>query len=122
DRLVHDGAISIEFRCSPYHQNSALYPIIEHLQRLLQFTPTDTAESKLSKLQQLLAQYHFPQAETLPLLAALLSVPLPAGTPPLSGTPQKQKQRTLEALVAWLSEEAERAAVYCAVEDLHWAD
>ena len=27
----------MEFRCSPYHQNSAFYPIIEHLQRLLQF-------------------------------------------------------------------------------------
>ena len=27
----------LEFRCSPYHQNSAFYPIIEHLQRLLQF-------------------------------------------------------------------------------------
>src|SRR5262249_57146283 len=26
------------------------------------------------------------------------------------------------ALVAWISEEAEKAAVYCAWEDLHWAD
>ena len=34
---AHEGATRIEFRCSPYHQNSALYPIIEHLQRLLQF-------------------------------------------------------------------------------------
>ncbi|MBI3795363.1 MAG: tetratricopeptide repeat protein, partial [Deltaproteobacteria bacterium] len=40
----------------------------------------------------------------------------------LSFSPQKQKQLTLEALVAWLLEEAERAVVYCAWEDLHWAD
>src|SRR6185369_12257702 len=35
---------------------------------------------------------------------------------------QKQKQKTQEALVAWIIEEAQKAAVYCAWEDLHWAD
>src|SRR5499433_1148600 len=38
DQLARAGVTRIEFRCSPYHQNSALYPIIDHLQRLLQFT------------------------------------------------------------------------------------
>ena len=42
--------------------------------------------------------------------------------PPLTLSPQKQKQKTQEALVAWMMEEAEKAAVYCAWEDLHWAD
>src|SRR5262249_40073050 len=54
--------------------------------------------------------------------AALLSLPHPEGIPPLTLSPQKQKQRTQEALVAWIMEEAEKAAVYCAWEDLHWAD
>ena len=38
------GAMRIEFRCSPYHQNSALYPIIDHLQRLLQFAREDSPQ------------------------------------------------------------------------------
>ncbi len=42
--------------------------------------------------------------------------------PPLTLSPQKQKQKTQEALVAWLVEEAERHPVYCVWEDLHWAD
>ena len=121
-----EGATRIEFRCSPYHQNSAFYPIIEHLQRLLQFVPHETPQAKLSKLQQRLTAYRFPQADTLPLLAALLSLPHPEGVPPLMLSPQKQKQKqkqkTQEALVAWIVEEAEKAAVYCAWEDLHWAD
>jgi class 3 adenylate cyclase len=117
-----EGATRIEFRCSPYHQNSAFYPIIEHLQRFLQFAPHDTPQAKLGKLQQALARYRFPQADTLSLLAALLSLPHPEGDPPLTLSPQKQKQRTQEALVAWITEEAERATVYCAWEDLHWAD
>src|SRR5262249_21540147 len=37
EQVASDGAVRIEFRCSPYHQNSALYPVIEHLQPLLQF-------------------------------------------------------------------------------------
>ena len=114
--------LRLEFRCSPYHQNSALYPIIDHLQRLLQFAREDTPQVKLSKLQHALTSYHFPQADTLPLLAALLSLPHPEDTPPLTLSPQKQKQKTQEALVAWIIEEAEKTAVYCAWEDLHWAD
>src|SRR5439155_11535304 len=109
-------------RCSAYHQNSAFYPIIEHLQRFLRFAPHDTPQAKLSKLQQSLTAYRFPQADTPALLAALLSLPHPEGAPPLTLSPQKQKQKTQEALVAWLVEEAERQAVYCAWEDLHWID
>ncbi|MGE0824774.1 MAG: adenylate/guanylate cyclase domain-containing protein [Candidatus Binatia bacterium] len=129
-RLVQDlkehvsveGAPRIEFRCSPYHQNSALYPIIDHLQRLLQFAREDTSAIKLEKLQHTLSRYRFPQAYTVPLLAALLSLPHPEGYPPITLSPQKQKEKTQAALVAWLVEEAERQPVYTTWEDLHWAD
>jgi class 3 adenylate cyclase len=121
-QVAHEGAARIEFRCSPYFQNSALCPIIDHLQHLLQFARDDAPATKLEKLQHTLSHYRFPQAETVPLLAALLSLPHPEGSPPLSLSPQKQKQRTHEALVAWIMEEAERQAVYCTWEDLHWAD
>jgi predicted ATPase len=122
EQVLTEGATRVEFRCSPYHQNSAFYPIVEHLQRLLQFAPHESPHTKLAKLQQALTTYHFPQADTLPLLATLLFLPHPEGMAPLTLSPQKQKQRTQEALVAWIMEEAEQAAVYCAWEDLHWAD
>jgi class 3 adenylate cyclase len=122
EQVMAEGAARIELRCSPYHQNSALYPIIEHLQRFLQFTREDTPQTKLTKLQQALAQHRFPQADTLPLLATLLSLPHPEGMPALTLSPQKQKQKTQEAVVTWIVEEAEKRALYCAWEDLHWAD
>jgi hypothetical protein len=40
----------IEFRCSPYYQNTALYPVIEHIQRFLQFHRKDSPQEKLGKL------------------------------------------------------------------------
>src|SRR5712691_5875127 len=122
EQSEHEGVTRLEFRCSPYHQNSALYPIINHLQRLLQFARDDAPAVKLAKLQHTLSHYRFPQADTAPLLAALLSLPHPAGYPPITVSPQKQKEKTHAALVAWMVEEAEKAAVYCAWEDLHWAD
>ena len=108
-RVEQDHAIRIEFRCSPYYQNSALYPVIEHLQHLLQWQKEETSETRTAKLKTTLARYRFPQADTLPLFAALLSLPHPAEAPPLNLSPQRQKQKAEEALIAWLLEEAERA-------------
>src|SRR5262249_50660688 len=122
EQVTAEGATRIEFRCSPYHQNSALYPVIIRLQRLLQFHREQSPQAKLEKLQQVLARYRFPQADTVSLLAALLSLPQPAGTSPLTLSPQQQKRKTQGALVAWLAEEARRRAVYCGWKDLHWAD
>ena len=50
------------------------------------------------------------------------SLPLPATYPPLTLTPQRQKQKTLEALLAWLLALAEQQPVLFVVEDLHWVD
>jgi predicted ATPase len=96
--------------------------VIEHLHRRLQVRPDDPPERKLEKLQQALRRYHFPQPDTLPLLAALLSLPQPSDAPPLALSPQKQKEKTHEAAVAWLCEEAQHQAMIYAWEDLHWAD
>ena len=99
------------FRCSPYYTNSALYPMIEQIKRRLRWQAGDTPYTKLAKLEQILANYNWVAEDVVPLFAALLSLQLPAGRyPPLNLTPQEQKQRTLDALVAWTLEEAEQTA------------
>jgi class 3 adenylate cyclase/predicted ATPase len=118
-----EGLPRMAFRCSPYHTTSALYTVITHIERLLQFEPDDLPETKLAKLEAGLQPYDLPLAEVVPLVAGLLSVPLPAERyAPLTLTPQQQKQQTLDALLAWLAAEAERQPVLVAWEDLHWAD
>jgi hypothetical protein len=52
-----------------------------------------------------------PLAEVVPLLAALLSLPVPEQYPSLALSPQRQKQKTQEALVAWLLAETARQPV-----------
>ena len=122
EHVGKDDCTRIEFRCSPYHQNTALYPVIEHIQRFLQFHRDDSPQEKLNKSERVLKEYHLPLQEVVPLFAVLLSLPHPDQYPPINLTPQKQWQKTQEALVAWLLEEGERKATLAAWEDLHWAD
>jgi class 3 adenylate cyclase/predicted ATPase len=122
ERVSGEIATRIAFRCSPYYQNSAFYPVIDHLQRFLQWDRDEAPEAKLDTLERVLRTYRLPLEEVVPLFAALLSVPLPARYLPLNLSPQRQRQRTQEALVAWLLEEAERQPVLAVWEDLHWAD
>ncbi len=49
EQLSQEGTIRIEFRCSPYHQNSALYPVIEHLQRVLGIERDDSAQHQVGQ-------------------------------------------------------------------------
>ncbi|MBI3245918.1 MAG: AAA family ATPase [Deltaproteobacteria bacterium] len=121
--VKHARAASITFRCSPYHQHSALYPIIAHLQRLLRWQPEESPAAKLDKLEQLVQASRLPVAEAVPLFAALLSLPVPAAQyPPLNLSPQQQRQHTHDLLVALLVEEAARQPVQVTWEDVHWAD
>ena len=64
-------------RSSPYYQNTALYPLTDLWQYTLQWHPNDTPETKVAKLEHTLSQYRLPLADIMPLMAALLSLPLP---------------------------------------------
>jgi class 3 adenylate cyclase len=122
EKVLSDGCPKIEYRCSAYYQNSALYPIISHLQRLFRCDESDSPETKLAKIEDGLRPYRLSLPEAIPLLASLLGVPLSDRYPSLNLTPQRQKQKTVEVLSAWILEEAERHPVLFVVEDLHWAD
>jgi class 3 adenylate cyclase/predicted ATPase len=123
ERVVGESGLSLAFRCSPYHTQSALYPVIEHLQRVLAWRRDEAPAATLDTLERTLQVPGLAPGETVPLLAALLSVPIPEGRyPPVLWTPQQQRQRTLDALTTWLLAKAERQPVLVVWEDLHWAD
>ena len=117
EQLEHEGVTRIEFRCSPYHQNSALYPIIDHLQRLLQFARDDAPAAKLEKLQHTLSHYRFPQADTVPLLAALLSLPHPEGYSAADGQSPEAEAEDAGSLSGVAGRGSGAAAVYTTWED-----
>jgi class 3 adenylate cyclase/predicted ATPase len=110
-------------QCSPYHQNTALYPMIELLERVaLRFNREESPEQKLRKLEGFLVQYCLPLVEAVPLFAALLSLPLGGDYAPLAVSPEQQKQKTLHALLTILLRIAAQQPVLFVMEDLHWID
>ena len=110
-------------QCSPYHQHTALYPMIALLEQVvLRFDREESPPQKLRKLEGHLVQYGLPLGETVPLLAALLSLPLPPDYAPLTMAPAQQKQQTLHALLTIVLRLAAQQPVLFVMEDLHWVD
>src|SRR5262249_1212467 len=75
DQVTSEPHARLECRSLPHYQHSALYPIIDLLQRLLPWQPDASPEEKLDTLAQALSQYRLPEQDTMPLLAPLLSLP-----------------------------------------------
>jgi class 3 adenylate cyclase/tetratricopeptide (TPR) repeat protein len=110
-------------QCSPYYQSTALYPLIDLLDRVvLCFEREESPQQKLAKLEGFVVQYGLPLAEAVPLFAALLSLPLMADYVSLTTSPEQQRQRTLHALLTILLRIAAQQPVLLIMEDLHWVD
>jgi class 3 adenylate cyclase/tetratricopeptide (TPR) repeat protein len=122
ERLAGQPHTRLRSFCSPHHPDSALYPAITQLERAAGFRREDTADERLDKLETLLAQATNDLGEAASLLAALLSLPTGERYPILDLTPQKQKERTLRALVAQVEGLAARQPVLMLFEDAQWSD
>src|SRR5215831_2924239 len=72
DHITPEPHTRIEWRGSPYHQQSALYPVIDHLHRLLRWRPDDLPPERLRALEATLAPSGLELSKAVPLLAALL--------------------------------------------------
>jgi predicted ATPase len=123
EHVADAGHVWLECQGSPYYQHTALYPLIELLERaVLRFDREESPPQKLHKLEGGLRQYSLPLVEVVPLFAALLSLPLPAAYAPLSMSPEQQKQHTFHALLTLLLRMASQQPLFLVMEDLHWVD
>jgi predicted ATPase len=122
EQLAGEPHTRLRLYCSPHHRDHALYPTIAQLERASGLRREDTTDQRLDKLEVVLAQATNDLGEAAPLLAALLSIPSGERYPPLNLTPQKQKERTLRALVAQVEGLAARTPVLMLFEDAQWSD
>ena len=121
ERLHAEPHLRLRYFCSPYHQDSALFPFIDQLGRAAGFAPDDVPAARLEKLDALLAQAA-PPDEDVAFLADLLSLPASERHPLPNLSPQRKKERTLEALIHQLEGLARRQPVVMVFEDAHWID
>jgi class 3 adenylate cyclase/predicted ATPase len=113
--------LRLRYFCSPYHQDSALYPFIDQLGRASGFARDDLPAAKLEKLEAVLARAT-PPDEDVALLADLLSLPVSERHPLPNLSPQRKKGQILEALIRQLEGLAHPQPVFMVFEDAHWID
>jgi class 3 adenylate cyclase/predicted ATPase len=121
ERLRAEPHLHLRYFCSPYCRDSALYPFIDQLWHAAKFTRDDPPTAKLEKLEAVLFRSAQPD-EDVPLLADLMSLPVLARHPLPNLSPQRKKERTLEALLRQLEGLAHQQPVLMVFEDAHWID
>jgi class 3 adenylate cyclase len=125
DRLEAAGSqkyVRLRFQCSPHYANTAFHPFIEHIERAASFEREDLLATKLDKLEALLAQGTEKVAEVAPLVSAMLSLSGEERYPPITLSPQKQKDETIRVLVDQAVGLSVRQPVLILFEDVHWID
>ena len=120
-RLQAEPYLRLRYFCSPYHQDSALFPFIDQLGRAAGFARDDPPASRLEKLEVLLAHAE-PPKEDVAFLADLMSLPASERHPMPNLSPQRKKERTIEALIRQLQGLVGQKPVLVVFEDAHWID
>jgi class 3 adenylate cyclase/tetratricopeptide (TPR) repeat protein len=129
-RLLHELKSQIQLephillhhQCSPYHSQSAFFPVREQIRQAAQLTASEADADKLAKLKAYLPRSTDNSIEPVLLIANLLSIPLENHLE-LSGlTPQQIKNRTISTLVDMLLAFSAQRPTFCIFEDAHWGD
>src|SRR6202166_1064218 len=115
------GEAHMRFFCSPQHTDSALYPIMNQMERAAGLAHDDKPQAKLDKLDAVLTQTSTSKEDGA-LFAEMLSLPNDGRYPTLHSAPEQRRQRTLEALTSQLAELARQQPVLMIFEDAHWVD
>jgi hypothetical protein len=119
--LAGEPHTGLRYFCSPHHQASALHPLITQLEHAAGFGHEDMPEAKMAKLETLLARSSA-TPEEIGFIAALVSIPSDDKYPLPDLSPQRRKEKTIEALLAQLPRLAARQPVLMLFEDAHWSD
>src|SRR6185437_14737277 len=97
EEIAAEPHTRLRYFCSPQHTDSAFYPIIGQFVRAAGFAHGDTPQTKLDKLDALLAQTATSRQDAA-LMAEMLSLSNDGRYAALELTPQGRREKTLEAL------------------------
>lgn len=108
-------------QCSPYHRNTALYPLTQLLKHELALRPDAPAPENVARIEQALPRFGRASRVAKLLLAELLEIQSPDALSAMEMTLAQRKNETLALLEDFLLAAAD-AAVLLLVEDAHWSD
>jgi class 3 adenylate cyclase/tetratricopeptide (TPR) repeat protein len=121
ERLAGEPHTRLRYFCSPQHIDSALYPIIGQMERAAGFAHDDSPQTRLDKLDALLAQSST-SVQDATLFSEMLSLQNDGRYAVLALSPVQRRQRTLEALTSQMQALSLQNPVLMIFEDAHWTD
>ena len=110
----------VHLNSSPYHQSTALYPVVEQVKRAASLSSDDTPDRKLEKI----AAYFAGMAdigEAVSLFAALLSIPEGKADVDISASPGN-KDNAFKVLIEQVVQLSADDPLLIVVEDAQWLD
>jgi class 3 adenylate cyclase/predicted ATPase len=120
--IQHEPCFVLQHQCSPFHNQSAFFPVIEHFEQAAKLAAGDSDADKLAKLKAYLPQPADDSMDAALLIANLLSIPIPDYHELSELTPQQIKNRTLSKLVDTVLAFSAQQPTLCIFEDVHWID
>jgi class 3 adenylate cyclase/tetratricopeptide (TPR) repeat protein len=121
ERLASEPHARLRYFCSPQHTDSALYPIVNQVERAAGFAHGDSVQTRFDKLDAVLDRSYTPPQDRA-LFAEMLSLTNDGRFPKVDLAPQQRRERTLEALIAQIVALAEQSPLLMVFEDVHWID
>ena len=121
EQIAAEPHTRVRYLCSPHHTDSALYPIIQRLERAAGFAPHDDTRTKLDKFDGLMGQTSAP-TEDRAIFADLLSLSGADRYAKLDLSPALRRKRTIDAMMRRLEAMASDQPVLAIFEDVHWID
>ncbi|MGA2895335.1 MAG: adenylate/guanylate cyclase domain-containing protein [Xanthobacteraceae bacterium] len=110
------------FQCSPYHSQSAFFPVIEQIERAVEFKASDSDADKFAKLEAYFPGSADDDVEPALLIAHLLSIEVKNRNDLSRLSPQQIKNRTISKLIEMLLTFSVQRPMLCIFEDAHWID
>ena len=110
--------IRLTYQCSPYHADSAFYPVMQQISYAARFEHSDSIDIKLDKLEALLGRNH----DDLKLMTSLLGLNAQTRYGVIDLNPAQQRAQTMRMFVRLLVEQSKIKPVLMIYEDLHWID
>lgn len=122
DELTAERCFRFRYQCLPYYTNTVLHPISHHFERVAGFTRDDDDDARLDKLHTALSESGRDNAQSISLMAAMLSIDTKGRYPELEFAPQVQREMVLHDLVEQVVSLSKKRPVLMTFEDAHWID
>jgi class 3 adenylate cyclase/tetratricopeptide (TPR) repeat protein len=122
ERIRDERHVRVRMQCSPYHRNTALYPVIRHFAEAAGFAAHDSVQLRRDKLRSMLAAAAPLTERAFDVLAGAIGLGREGNGAVPDMTAAQLKSELMDVLAGRLIALADAAPVLLLLEDAHWID